>query len=165
VTVIAEGEIFSDDNVKVTAFRVPHGTCCPVSYGFTFVSADRTIVISGDTAKSEEVAKQVRRADVLIHEVYSAKKYESASDTSRQYLRLFHTSATELAEIANKAKPGLLILTHQLGTDECDIRGLADEVRKAGYWGKISNGNDLDVFWVPTEDRARRASASSRRAE
>ena len=165
VTVIGEGEIFSDDNVMVTAFRVPHGTCCPVSYGFKFVTSDRTIVISGDPSKSEEVAKQARRADVLIHEVYSAKKYESASDTFRQYLRSFHTSATELAEVANKAKPGMLILTHQLGTDECDTRGLADEVRKAGYRGKISNGNDLDVFWVFTEHRPRRASASSRRAE
>jgi len=41
----------------------------------------------------------------------------------------FHTSTDELADIANQAKPGLLVLYHQeLWTD--DQEQAADEIRK-----------------------------------
>jgi hypothetical protein len=46
--------------------------------------------------------------------------------------------------LATRARPGLLILYHQLfwGTTEDD---LLKEVRK-GYDGKVVSGHDLDIF-------------------
>ena len=52
--------------------------------------------------------------------------------------------AKELAAIANRAKPGLLILYHQLfwGTSEEDlIKELASD-----YAGKVVSAHDLDVY-------------------
>jgi ribonuclease BN (tRNA processing enzyme) len=49
-----------------------------------------------------------------------------------------------LAAIASRARPGLLVLYHQLfwGTSEED---LVSEVR-AGYDGRVVSGRDLDVY-------------------
>ena len=57
-----------------------------------------------------------------------------------------HTSATELAAVAQHARPGLLILYHQLhwGTQDAD---LVAEV-KAGHDGPVVSGRDLDVFRI-----------------
>ena len=55
-----------------------------------------------------------------------------------------HTSTIELAAIATRATPGLLILYHQLfwGADPKD---LLKEIRE-GYRGRVASGRDLDVY-------------------
>ena len=75
----------------------------------------------------------------------------------QQYRLAYHTSSKELAEIATKAKPGLLILYHranpgcgrQARTEECLQAGseeqLLKEVRQA-YTGKVVAGHDLDIY-------------------
>ncbi len=72
VTEIEEpGIVYKDDRVTVEAFPVSHGTL--ISYGYKFVTADRTIVISGDTAPLDIVAEKAAGCDILLHEVeYSA---------------------------------------------------------------------------------------------
>ena len=63
----------------------------------------------------------------------------------QRYHSSFHTSTVELADIANRARPGLLVLYHHLmwGTDD---EGLIREIRAAGYAGPLVSGKDLDVF-------------------
>mgnify|MGYP002237500843 CR=1 FL=1 len=51
------GIIYQDEYVSVEAFPVSHGTL--TCYGYKFVTADRTIVISGDTAPLELVAQKL----------------------------------------------------------------------------------------------------------
>ena len=72
VTEIEEpGIVYKDDRVTVEAFPVSHGTL--ISYGYKFITADRTIVISGDTAPLDIVAEKAAGCDILLHEVeYSA---------------------------------------------------------------------------------------------
>jgi len=62
----------------------------------------------------------------------------------QKYHSNFHTSSRELAEIATKARPGLLILYHQLFWDTSE-EDLIKEVRQA-YSGKFVSGHDLDVY-------------------
>ena len=106
---IKAGVVYKDANVTVTAFSVPHGSW-DYAYGYRFDTADRSIVISGDTAASDEVVKACHGCDVLLHEVYSTTELTSPRAQERktwpEYLRKFHTSTTELAAIAEKAKPG-----------------------------------------------------------
>jgi ribonuclease BN (tRNA processing enzyme) len=142
-TEIKPGLIYTDQNVKVTAFQVNHGSW-PQAFGYRFDTPDRSIVISGDCAPSESVIKNCNGCDVLIHEVYSEAGFATRPPVWQRYHSKFHTSSRELAEIATKAKPGLLILYHQLfwGTSEDQ---LVDEVRQF-YKGRVVSGSDLAVF-------------------
>jgi ribonuclease BN (tRNA processing enzyme) len=143
VNEIKPGVIYRDENVTVKAFPVKHGSW-KHAFGFRFETADRTVVISGDCAPSESIVEACQGCDVLIHEVYSTAGFARRPPEWQRYHSNFHTSSRELAEIAAKAKPGLLILYHQLlwgATPE----QLLDEIRQ-GYQGKVVFGNDLEVY-------------------
>lgn len=143
VTEIKPGVIYRDENVRVTAFLVKHGSW-PEAFGFRFDTPDCSIVISGDSAPSESVVKSCNGCDVLIHEVYSQAGFKTRPPVWQRYHSSFHTSSRELAEIATKAKPGLLILYHQLFWGTSDEE-LVNEVRQF-YHGKVVSGSDLAVF-------------------
>ena len=65
-----------------------------------------------------------------------------------EYRSKYHTTTTQLAEIANRTRPGLLILHHRgvgpRGREISDSQYLT-EVRR-GYSGMVVVGNDLDVY-------------------
>jgi ribonuclease BN (tRNA processing enzyme) len=140
---IERGVVYKDLNVTVEAFPVSHGSW-PLAFGYKFRTPDKTIVISGDTAPSESTVKACNGCDVLIHEVYSKAGFERHSPGGKRYNSSFHTSTDELARLALKAKPKLLILYHQLfwGTTEEE---LLSEIRQI-YKGKVVSGKDLDVY-------------------
>ena len=140
---IEEGIVFEDDNVKVEAFKVRHGTW-PNAFGYRFTTPDRVIVISGDAAPSESLESHAKGADILIHEVYSVAGFRSRDPYWQKYHSTNHTSAHELGELAERAKPGLLVLYHVLfwGTDEDTV---LEEVREK-YSGEVVLANDLDTF-------------------
>src|SRR5882757_10622991 len=62
------GPVMRDDNVRVTATLVNHPPVVP-SFAYRFDAADRSIVISGDTAPSDNLVKLAQGADVLVHSV------------------------------------------------------------------------------------------------
>lgn len=136
------GRIYSDENVQVEAFRVDHGSW--PAFGFRFTTPDRTIVISGDTRPFAGLADHYRGADLLLHEVYSVRGFANRPAEWQRYHSTVHTSAHELAALTKAARPGLLVLTHQLfwGVTEAD---LVAEVQ-AHYDGPVVSGRDLDVF-------------------
>jgi ribonuclease BN (tRNA processing enzyme) len=140
---IVPGQIYKDANVTVTAFAVSHGSW-PLAFGYRFQTPDRSIVISGDTTPSRSIIDNCNGCDVLIHEVYSRKGFLRRPPEWQKYHSASHTSTVELAEIANKAKPGLLILYHQLfwGSTEEE---LLEELRQQ-YKGRVVSGRDLDIF-------------------
>lgn len=137
------GVIFKDARVSVRAFRVHHGAW-PVAYGYRFDTPDRSVVISGDTGPDSPAAVACDGCDILVHEVYSTAGFATRSPEWQKYHRVYHTSSSELAAIATKARPGLLVLTHQLFWGTTD-EALVAEVRK-GFAGKVVSGRDLDVF-------------------
>lgn len=141
--VLDDGVVYEDDNAKVEAFRVRHGTW-ENAFGFRFTTADRVIVISGDAAPDANVEKYAAGADVLVHEVYSDSGFARRDAFWQKYHSTNHTSATELGEIARRAKPGLLVLYHVLfwGSSEETV---LEEVRR-GYDGDVVLAHDLDVF-------------------
>ncbi len=141
---IKPGIVYRDANVAVAAFAVSHGEW-PVAFGYRFDTADgRSIVISGDTAPTDAVVRACNGCDVLIHEVYSTAGFARRPPEWQRYYTRYHTSSVQLAAIATKARPGLLVLTHQLfwGTTEQDL--LAEVTRL--YQGKVVSGHDLDVY-------------------
>jgi len=59
--------VYRDANVTVKAFAVSPGTG-KHAFGYRFETADRTIVVSGDTLFTAERVEQARGADGLGHE-------------------------------------------------------------------------------------------------
>jgi ribonuclease BN (tRNA processing enzyme) len=140
---ITEGIVFQDPRITVRAFPVPHGGW-KYAFGYRIETPDRTIVISGDTRANPAIADQCRGCDVMIHEVYSDSGFAKVAPARQIYHASAHTSATQLGDIATRAKPKLLILYHQLffgSTEET----LLSEVR-SHYSGRVVSAHDLDVY-------------------
>src|SRR6266704_2379887 len=72
----APGLVMQNADVKVTAARVRHPPIVH-AYAYRFDAADRSIVISGDTAYSPELIALARGADVLVHETMHLGGLES----------------------------------------------------------------------------------------
>jgi ribonuclease BN (tRNA processing enzyme) len=140
---VEPGLIYSDERVRVTAFAVEHGSWAQ-AFGYKFETPDRTIVISGDARPGRSVIEQCQGCDVLIHEVYSEAGFASRPPEWQRYHASFHTSSRELGRIAAEARPGTLILYHQLlwGTTPAELLAEISEV----YDGRVVFGRDLDVF-------------------
>lgn len=140
---IKEGTVYKDSNVVVKAFKVPHGSW-PEAYGYRFETADKVIVVSGDCTYSENLIRNAQGCNILVHEVYSMEGFAKRDKKWQAYHSVFHTSTGQLAEIANKVKPGLLVLTHQLlwGATKESMLG---EIQQR-YNGKVVYGNDLDIY-------------------
>ena len=136
------GVVYKDAYVSVTAFRVRHGQWSD-AFGYRFDTPNRKIVISGDTAPSDEVVAQCKPCDVLIHEAYSPSAPPPPMASWAEYRTKYHTSTTELAALAARAKPGLLIVYHQSGR-VADEQILAEI--KRSYAGKVVISRDLDVY-------------------
>src|SRR6185312_10131959 len=132
----------------VTAFPVKHGSWNTAgddrAFGYIFQTADRKIVISGDTAPTDAIAKACNGCDVLIHEAYSQAGFDKRTPDWKAYHSRYHTSALALAKIATDAKPGLLILYHQMFMGPTEDELLAEI--KNGYKGKVVSAHDLDVY-------------------
>ena len=143
VNEIDEGLIYTDDRVQVTAFKINHGTW-EHAFGYKFVTPDKTIVISGDTAPSKKLIEMTRGADILVHEVYSQAGFDQRTEVWKKYHASHHTSTFELGEIVKKSKPGLLVLHHILfwGSTEDE---LLDEISQV-YDGLVSVGSDMMIY-------------------
>jgi ribonuclease BN (tRNA processing enzyme) len=145
---IAPGVIHVDGNIRVTAFPVRHGNLA--AFGFRFETPDRVIVISGDTAPTLSLAEHCDGCDVLIHEAYSERTYEGVSPKWQRYRLSHHTSSRQLAALATRIRPGLLVLYHRSNagstTKSPDTEEqLLCELRRH-YRGQIVVGHDLDIF-------------------
>lgn len=145
---IKPGVVYKDANVTVSAFPTTHAM---ESYGYRFETADRTIVISGDTNPAQATIDACNSCDVLIHEVLTHDWLSRRPDFVN-YAAKFHTTTSQLAELATKAKPRLLVLYHA----SIAWRPVVDDQRSrpevllsemiSKYSGHVVVGRDLDVY-------------------
>jgi ribonuclease BN (tRNA processing enzyme) len=136
---IKTGVVYKDENVTVSAFATKHAM---ESYGYRFETPDRTIVISGDTNPTQATIDACHGCDVLIHEAHTPAWLATRPESFQQFAAKYHSTTVELAELARKAKPRLLILYHysSLSPEE-----LFDDML-ARYPGHFGIGRDLDVY-------------------
>ncbi|HXZ84946.1 MAG TPA: MBL fold metallo-hydrolase [Myxococcota bacterium] len=123
---LAEGDapllILREGGLEVSAFAVHHDPVKP-AYGYRFDYGGRSIVVTGDTAKSAAVVRAAQHADVLFHEAQAnqliAMIGEAAAAAGRPRVAKimadipsYHTTPVEAAEVANQAGVRLLVLYH-----------------------------------------------------
>jgi ribonuclease Z len=114
--------VFEDGGLRVTAIRVDHQPVEP-AYGYRFDYGGRAAVISGDTARSANLAHHARGADLLLHDVLAAHVIEALSDfvAERGNERLakltadiieYHANPADAAAVAAEAGVPMVVFTH-----------------------------------------------------
>lgn len=135
---ITAGMVYKDANVSVTAFATKHAM---ESYGYRFVTPDRTIVVSGDTNPTQATIDACNGCDVLIHEAHSPAWIATRPPTFQRFAAKYHTTTAQLADLAKQAKPRLLIIYHYPNSPEDVFADMATR-----YGGEFVVGRDLDIF-------------------
>jgi ribonuclease BN (tRNA processing enzyme) len=141
--------VYKDSNVTVTAFPTKHAM---ESYGYRFETADRRIVISGDTNPTQATIDACNGCDVLIHEVNTLEALAKRDARFQAFAAKYHTSTAQLAELAAKARPRLLILYHHSIAWRPGVAATAStpdalfSEMSSRYSGQFVVGRDLDVY-------------------
>lgn len=144
---VEAGIVYTDSNVTVTAFQVRHGDW-PKAFGYRFETAERTIVVSGDTSPYPDIIERYRGCDVLIHEVYTEASFSAVPAQWQEYRLKYHTSTRQLADIANEVRPKLLLLTHREnpgGSVTPTEEEYLLEIQRF-YRGRVAIGRDLEIY-------------------
>jgi ribonuclease BN (tRNA processing enzyme) len=145
----AGGAVMSDDNVKVTAALVDHPPVVP-AFAYRFDARDRSIVISGDTAPSENLVALARGADVLVH----SAMYPSAIDrlvarvpnaaALKASILAHQTSAEDAGRIAQMAGIKTLVLSHLVPPDDPQVtEKMWIDAAQTHFRGTVIVGRDL----------------------
>ena len=145
----AGGVVMSDDNVTVTSTLVDHPPVVP-AFAYRFDARDRSIVISGDTAPSQNLVKLASGADVLVHSVM----YPPAIDrlvarvpnaaTLKASILAHQTSAEDAGRIAQEAGVKTLVLSHFVPPDDPELTDAVWlEAARRHFTGTVIVGRDL----------------------
>ncbi len=143
------GAVMTDENVKVTAALVDHPPVVP-AFGYRFDTRDRSIVISGDTAPSDNLVKLARGADVLVHSVM----YPPAIDrlvgrvpnaaALKASILAHQPPAEEAGRIAQAAGVRTLVLSHLVPADDPQVTDrMWIEAAQSRFRGTVIVGKDL----------------------
>ncbi len=141
------GVVFRDDKIEVRAALVEHPPVQP-AFAFRIDTADRSVVISGDTRPCNALVELARGADVLVHEVIHLPAIGGLAEGNNgtrlfEHLRACHTPVDQVGALAERAGVGTLVLSHFVPASGV----VPDEVWQAeaarGYSGRVVVGRDL----------------------
>lgn len=143
---------FEDDRVKVSATLVDHAPAFP-ALAYRFDTDDGSVVFSGDTARSQNLIRLAKDADVLVHEVIDEQwaadlvPEPRTEDQEGLYRHLIeaHTLINEVGPIAQEANASTLVLSHLVPGNRPDR---VWEACAEGFDGRLIIGHDLDVIGV-----------------
>jgi ribonuclease Z len=152
------------EGLRITAFTVDHRPASP-AVGYRFDYAGRSLVISGDTRRSEAVVAAAEGADLLVHEALAphlvALMNRAATEAGNAVLARithdipdYHTSPVEAAQVAREAGVQVLLLHHIVpplplpGLDAAFLRGV-DEA----WDGRVVLGEDGTRVSLPRGER------------
>lgn len=143
------GLVMQDENVRVTAALVHHPLVEP-AFAYRFDSDDRSIVISGDTAPSDNLIKLACGADVLVHEAMYLPAVDrlvarvTNAATLKKHLLASHTPAEDAGRIAKEAGVKMLVLSHFVPSDDPAITDqMWIDAARVHFRGPIIVGKDL----------------------
>jgi len=164
---LVDGDVRDFPGFRLTAARNTHYSFQPgtpeydnyQSLSFRFDLADRSIVYSGDTGRSEAVEKLAEDVDLLVGEVIDIEDTvagvlrqspdlgEKAVAFMRRHLTDHHLTAADLGRLATAARAKHLLVAHIAtgSPDKIDPAALAAQIGQT-YAGRITVPNDFDVF-------------------
>jgi len=133
----------------VIAFEVDHGDVIKPCYGYRFEYNGRAAVFSADTRYNQNVIKYGAGADLLVHEVASARP-ELMQEAYVQRIIGHHTTPRDAGRVFAQTKPKLAAYTHivQLASERIPAPTIDDIVAETRqtYDGPLVVGEDLMAF-------------------
>ena len=146
-----DGVVHDKNGVRVIAFEVDHGDVIKPCYGYRFEYGGRVAVLSSDTRYNQNVIKHGMGADLLVHEVASARPV-LMKEAYIQRIIAHHTTPYDCGRVFAQTRPKLAAFTHivQLASPTIPPSSLDDmmaEARKT-YDGPLEMGEDLMSFEI-----------------
>ena len=136
---VAPGWSADLDGCRVEAGTVVHP---PVpALGYRFSHGGRSLVVSGDTARCDELVALARGADLLVVDACAAPPPPSAPAARAAIigrLHAFHASPQDCVDMAAEAGVGTVVLTHHLPEVE-------PEFDASRFRGRVIVGRDLQT--------------------
>jgi ribonuclease Z len=159
-----DGTFYEKDGVKVIAFEVDHGDVIKPCYGYRFEYGGRVAVFSSDTRYNQNVIEYGAGADLLVHEVASARP-ELMNEPYVRRIIGHHTTPREAGLIFAQTKPRLAAFTHivLLGSERIPPPTIDDVIAETRqtYDGPLVVGEDLMKFDIGETVSVRRYQARS----
>ncbi len=154
--------VYDKGGLKVQAFAVKHDPVEP-ALGYRFDYKVRSVVISGDTAPTQTVARMCNGCDLLVHEVLNPDMVGRIAATARARgdrriakimsdIPGYHSSPLAVAGIAEQGEAKMLVFTHVVPRMPTRLlhpyflRGVA-----GAYSGKVVMGEDGMLFSLPAQ--------------
>jgi ribonuclease Z len=156
----ADAVVFDRNGLRVTMFRVDHAPVTP-AVGYRFDYRGRSVVVSGDTAKSASLAAHAAGADLLVHEALQPDMMGRVGAVAERVgqPRLaklvrdtlgYHTSPVAAAEVARDAGVTTLVFTHQVpGPRNLIMRRMFLSGVRDVFAGEVVLGEDGMRFNLP----------------
>ena len=148
--VTAEGIVFNENGLKVSAFRVDHGVVEP-AFGYRVDYGGHSVVLSGDTRFSENLIRHAQGVDVLIHEVVDPEMLRNRPDGPSaavvDAIIAHHTTPEEAGTVFRRVAPRLAVYSHAPNT----ARVLAQT--RTTYSGPLQGPEDLLTIRIGDEVR------------
>ena len=143
------GPVMRDENVTVTATLVHHPPVVP-AFAYRFDGADRSIVISGDTTRSDNLVKLATGAEVLVHAVLYVPAVDRLvarvpNATALKASIIAHqTSAEDAGRVAQEAGVKILVLSHLVPADDPEVTDqMWIDAARTHFRGSVIVGKDL----------------------
>ena len=143
------GVILTSDELKVTVALVDHPPVTP-AFAFRFDAPDRSIVISGDTARSGALVALAKGADVLVHSAMYPEAVERMAArvpnaaTLVASILAHQTSAEDAGRVAQAAAVKTLVLSHLVPPDDPALtEAMWREAARRHFTGEVIVGRDL----------------------
>ena len=143
------GTVMQNDRVKVTATLVNHPPIVP-AFAYRFDTVDRSIVISGDTARSDNLVKLAQGADVLVHSAVYFPAIDRLiarvpnATRLKQTIVAGQTSAEDAGRVAQAAGVKTLVLSHLIPADDPTVTDqMWIDAARTQFRGSVIVGKDL----------------------
>jgi ribonuclease Z len=107
----ADGVVFEQNGVRVTAFAVDHGPLIHPAFGYRIDHAGHSVLLSGDTRPSANLEAHARDLDLLVHEVCMLSPGMEA-DPRAAAIMAHHTTPAQAGALFARVKPRMAVYSH-----------------------------------------------------
>ena len=150
VTEVAEGVVFRDDTVRITAIPAEHGDGNP-ALGYLFEYQGRSILLTGDSTYTPVFGKWVKQVDIAVCNVYAPSlallenldEYEEPIPTVVRAVSKKLASPEQAAQLFIETGAKIGVFTHNIFYDST-AEDIKERVRNAGFSGKVHIAADRE---------------------